>query len=45
MRDRPHIGATIPSEVDPINVALAKMKAGESVLGKIAVIVDEARAG
>jgi hypothetical protein len=42
---RPHIGATIPSEVDAINSALAKMKAGESGLGKVAVIVDKARAG
>jgi NADPH:quinone reductase-like Zn-dependent oxidoreductase len=42
---RPHISATIPSEVDAINSALAKMNAGESVLGKIAVIVDKARAG
>jgi len=42
---RPHISATIPSEADAINAALAKMKAGESVLGKIAVIVDKARAG
>jgi hypothetical protein len=42
---RPHIGATIPSEVDAINAALAKMKAGESGLGKVAVIVDKARAG
>jgi NADPH:quinone reductase-like Zn-dependent oxidoreductase len=42
---RPHIGAIIPSEVDAINSALAKMEAGESVLGKIAVIVDKARAG
>jgi NADPH:quinone reductase-like Zn-dependent oxidoreductase len=41
---RPHISTTIPSEVDAINTALAKMKAGESVLGKIAVIVDKARA-
>jgi NADPH:quinone reductase-like Zn-dependent oxidoreductase len=42
---RPHISATIPSEVDAINAALAKMKAGESVLGKVAMIVDKARAG
>ena len=42
---RPHISATIPSEADAINAAPAKMKAGESVLGKIAVIVDKARAG
>jgi NADPH:quinone reductase-like Zn-dependent oxidoreductase len=40
---RAHISATIPSEVDAINAALAKMKAGESVLGKIAVMVDKAR--
>jgi hypothetical protein len=39
----PHISAAIPSEVEAINSALAKMKAGESVLGKIAVIVDKAR--
>jgi NADPH:quinone reductase-like Zn-dependent oxidoreductase len=42
---RPHIGGAIPSEVDAINSALAKMKAGESGLGKVAVIVDKARAG
>jgi NADPH:quinone reductase-like Zn-dependent oxidoreductase len=42
---RSHIGATIPSEVDAINSKLAKMKAGESVPGKIALIVDKARAG
>jgi NADPH:quinone reductase-like Zn-dependent oxidoreductase len=42
---RPHISATIPSEVDAIDSALSKMKTGESVLGKIAVIVDKARAG
>ena len=42
---RPHISATVPSEVDAINAALAKMKAGEGGLGKIAVIVDTARAG
>jgi hypothetical protein len=40
---RPHISATIPSEADAINAALAKMKAGESVLGKVAMIVDKAR--
>ena len=42
---RPHISATIPSEVDAINSALTKMKAGESVLGKIAVIVDQGARG
>jgi NADPH:quinone reductase-like Zn-dependent oxidoreductase len=42
---RPHISATIPSEVDAINAALAKLKTGESVLGKVAMIVDKARAG
>jgi len=42
---RPHISATIPSRVDTINAALADMKAGRGTLGKIAVIVDEARAG
>jgi NADPH:quinone reductase-like Zn-dependent oxidoreductase len=41
---RPHITATIPSRVDTINAAIADMKAGRNAIGKIAVIVDEARA-
>ena len=41
---RVHISSTIPAQVDAINAALAGMKAGETVLGKIAVVVDEARA-
>jgi NADPH:quinone reductase-like Zn-dependent oxidoreductase len=41
---RPHLGATIPARVDTINAAIDDMKAGRGTLGKIAVIVDEARA-
>jgi NADPH:quinone reductase-like Zn-dependent oxidoreductase len=41
---RPHISATIPSELDAINAALADMKAASGTLGKIAVVVDAERA-
>jgi NADPH:quinone reductase-like Zn-dependent oxidoreductase len=41
---RPHVGETIPSELDQINAALADMKAGRKSLGKVAVIVDKERA-
>ena len=40
---RPHVSATIASEVDAISAALADMKAGRRSLGKIAVIIDEER--
>jgi NADPH:quinone reductase-like Zn-dependent oxidoreductase len=40
---RPHVTATIPSEVDAINAALADMAAGRRSLGKTAVIVDRER--
>jgi NADPH:quinone reductase-like Zn-dependent oxidoreductase len=40
---RPHVSGTIPSEVEAISAALADMKTGQRSLGKIAVIVDEAR--
>ena len=36
----PHIGETIDSTVDAINVGLQSLKAGHGVLGKVAVIVD-----
>ena len=36
----PHIGQTIDSTVDAINAGLQALKAGHSVLGKVAVIVD-----
>jgi hypothetical protein len=41
---RPHISAVIPSEVDAINAAIADMQAGRRAFGKIAVVVDTARA-
>lgn len=41
---RPHVSETIDSEPDPINAALAGMKAGRKSLGKVAVVVDEERA-
>jgi NADPH:quinone reductase-like Zn-dependent oxidoreductase len=41
---RPHIGTVIPSEVDAINAAIADMRAGRGTVGKIAVVVDKARA-
>lgn len=40
---RPHVSGTISSEVEAINSAIADMQAGRRSLGKIAVIVDEAR--
>lgn len=40
---RPHVSQTVPSELGAINAALADMKTGRNSLGKIAVIVDEAR--
>jgi NADPH:quinone reductase-like Zn-dependent oxidoreductase len=41
---RPHISAIIPSEADAINAAIADMQAGRRAFGKIAVVVDTARA-
>ncbi|GAA5039114.1 hypothetical protein GCM10023317_94840 [Actinopolymorpha pittospori] len=36
----PHISQTIDSTVEAINAGLQSLKAGHSVLGKVAVIVD-----
>jgi len=36
----PHVGQTIDSTVEAINVGLQLLKAGRGILGKVAVIVD-----
>jgi NADPH:quinone reductase-like Zn-dependent oxidoreductase len=38
---KPHIGKTITSTVDEINLELMNMKTGRGALGKVAVIVDQ----
>jgi hypothetical protein len=39
----PHIGKTINSSAIEINDGLQAMKAGKSPMGKVAVVVDQAR--
>ena len=37
----PHVGRTIDSTVEAINIGLQSLKSGTATLGKVAVIVDQ----
>jgi hypothetical protein len=38
----PHVGRTINSTVEAINIGLQSLKSGSATLGKVVVIVDQA---